>query len=112
MPEAEQPFFTPQGIASFYGKAHQGKRTATGERFDMRDFTAAHPTLPFGTVVRVTDLRNGMQVKVRINDRGPHIKGRVIDLSAGAARALGIMDGLARVTVKAFPSDQPGAFPP
>ncbi|HWF65533.1 MAG TPA: septal ring lytic transglycosylase RlpA family protein [Rhizomicrobium sp.] len=111
-PEAEQPFFTQQGIASFYGKAHQGKRTATGERFDMRDFTAAHPTLPFGTVVRVTNLRNGMRVKVRINDRGPHIKGRVIDLSASAARALGIRDGLARVSVEAFPSDQPGAFPP
>jgi rare lipoprotein A len=111
-PEAEQPFFTQQGIASFYGKAHQGKRTATGERFDMRDFTAAHPTLAFGTVVRVTNLRNGMRVKVRINDRGPHIKGRVIDLSASAARALGIRDGLARVSVEAFPSDQPGAFPP
>jgi rare lipoprotein A len=111
-PEAEQPFFTQQGIASFYGKAHQGKRTATGERFDMRDFTAAHLTLHFGTVVRVTNLRNGMMVKVRINDRGPHIKGRVIDLSAGSARALGIRDGLARVTVEAFASDQPEAFPP
>jgi len=78
----------------------------------MRDFTAAHLTLPFGTVVRVTNLRNGMLIKVRINDRGPHIKGRVIDLSAGAARALGIMDGLARVDIEAFASDQPSAFPP
>ena len=112
VPQAEQPFFTQQGIASFYGKAHQGKRTATGERFDMRDFTAAHLTLPFGTVVRVTNLRNGMLIKVRINDRGPHIKGRVIDLSAGAARALGIRDGLARVDIEAFASDQPSAFPP
>ena|SRR5581483_1824831 len=111
-PEAEQPFFIQQGVASFYGKAHQGKRTATGEHFNMRDFTAAHRTLPFGTVVRVTNLRNGMLVKVRINDRGPHIKGRVIDLSASAARALGIKDGLARVSVEAFPSDQASAFPP
>lgn len=108
-PAEEQPFFTQQGIASFYGKAHQGKRTAAGERFDMKDFTAAHRTLPFGTVVRVTNLRNGRIVKARINDRGPHVKGRVIDLSAAAARALGIRDGLARVSVEAYSSDQAGS---
>jgi len=111
--QAEQPFFTQQGVASFYGKVHQGRRTAAGERFNMTDFTAAHRTLPFGTVVRVTDLHNGKVVKVRINDRGPHVKGRVIDLSVAAARALGVRDGLARVRVEAFPSDQPvGSFPP
>jgi rare lipoprotein A len=103
----EQPFFTQQGIASFYGKAHQGRRTAMGERFDMTDFTAAHRTLPFGTVVRVTNLHNGKFVKARINDRGPHVKGRVIDLSMAAARALGIRDGLGRVRLEAFRSDQP-----
>jgi len=112
-PEVEQPFFVEQGIASFYGKAHQGKRTAAGERFNMADFTAAHRTLRFGTMVRVTNLRNGKSVKVRINDRGPHIKGRVIDLSVAAARALGVRDGLARVLVEAFPSDQlQSKFPP
>ena len=110
-PPAEQPYFVQEGIASFYGKAHQGKRTATGEHFDRADFTAAHPTLPFGTVVRVTNLHNGMMVKVRINDRGPHVKGRVIDLSAASARALDIWDGLARVQIEAFVSDQASAFP-
>jgi rare lipoprotein A len=110
---AEQPFFTQQGIASFYGKAHQGRRTATGERFDMTDFTAAHRTLPFGTVVRVTNLKNGKTVRARINDRGPHVKGRVIDLSMAAARSLGIRDGLAHVRLDVFRSDQrEGDFPP
>ena len=112
VPHAEQPYFIQEGIASFYGKAHQGKPTATGEHFNRADLTAAHPSLPFGTVVRVTNLHNGMMVKVRINDRGPHVKGRVIDLSTAAARAVGIWDGLARVQIEAFASDQPSAFPP
>lgn len=111
-PRAEQPYFIQEGIASFYGGTHQGKRTATGEHFNRADFTAAHPSLPFGTVVRVTNLHNGMMVKVRINDRGPHVKGRVIDLSTASARALGIWDGLARVQIEAFATDQLGAFPP
>ena len=110
-PRAEQPYFIQDGIASFYGKERQGKRTATGEHFDRAELTAAHPSLPFGTVVRVTNLHNGMMVKVRINDRGPHVKGRVIDLSTAAARAVGIWDGLARVQIEAFASDQPSAFP-
>jgi len=109
---AEQPYFIQEGIASFYGGRHQGKRTSTGEHFNRADLTAAHPALPFGTVVRVTNLHNGMMVKVRINDRGPHVKGRVIDLSTAAARAVGIWDGLARVQIEAFASDQPSAFPP
>jgi len=112
VPRAEQPYFIQEGIASFYGKAHQGKPTATGEHFNRADLTAAHPSLPFGTVVRVTNLHNGMMVKVRINDRGPHVKDRVIDLSTRAARAVGIWDGLARVQIEAFASDQPSAFPP
>lgn len=104
---APQPYFTQVGIASFYGRAHQGKATATGERFNQADFTAAHRTLRFGTVVRVTNLHNQRTVMVRINDRGPHVKGRVIDLSTAAAKALGMKTGLIEVRVEAFASDQP-----
>ena len=78
------------GQASWYGKAHQGQRTASGERFDMRALTAAHRTLPFGTIVRVTNLGNSRSVNVRINDRGPFRRGRIIDLSYEAAKKLGI----------------------
>ena len=108
----EQPFFAEQGLASFYGKVHQGRATAAGEHFDLTDFTAAHRTLPFGTMARVTDLHNGRTIMVRINDRGPRVKGRVIDLSVAAARALGFRDGLVRVRVEAFASDQPQAKSP
>jgi rare lipoprotein A len=81
-----------KGIASWYGARFHGRRTASGERFDMNAFTAAHRTLPFGTVVRVRSLVNGRVVEVRINDRGPRIKRRMIDLSRGAAKALGLLD--------------------
>jgi len=77
------------GTASWYGEYFQGKTTASGEPFDMRDFTAAHPSLPLGTFVKVTNLRNGKAVVVRINDRGPVVDGRIIDLSRDAASALG-----------------------
>jgi rare lipoprotein A len=77
------------GTASWYGEYFQGKQTASGELYDMRDFTAAHPTLPLGTFVKVTNLRNGKIVVVRINDRGPVVDGRIIDLSYNSARALG-----------------------
>jgi rare lipoprotein A len=77
------------GTASWYGEYFQGKQTASGEPYDMRDFTAAHPTLPLGTFVRVTNLRNGKAVVVRINDRGPVVEGRIIDLSYNSAQALG-----------------------
>ncbi len=80
------------GTASWYGEQFQGKQTASGEPFDMRDFTAAHPSLPLGTFVKVTNLRNGSAVVVRINDRGPVVDGRIIDLSYNAARALGFKD--------------------
>ena len=77
------------GIASWYGKQFHGRKTASGERFDMEALTAAHPKLPFGSWVRVRNLINGRSVDVRINDRGPYIKRRVIDLSRAAAQALG-----------------------
>lgn len=79
------------GIASWYGENFHGRRTASGERFDMHALTAAHPTLPFGTLVRVQSQVNGQEVEVRINDRGPHVKRRVIDLSRAAAHALGLL---------------------
>jgi rare lipoprotein A len=79
------------GMASWYGSAFQGRRTASGERFDMNQLTAAHKTLPLGTVVQVRNPLNGKTVDVTINDRGPFIKGRIIDLSYRAALALGIV---------------------
>ena len=80
------------GRASWYGPKFHGRRTANGEIFDSNAFTAAHPSLPFGTKVRVTNLRNGLSVIVRINDRGPFVKGRIIDVSAAAARVLGMVN--------------------
>jgi rare lipoprotein A len=80
------------GTASWYGEQFQGKPTASGEPFDMRDFTAAHPSLPLGTYVKVTNLRNGRAVVVKINDRGPVVDGRIIDVSYNAALALGFKD--------------------
>jgi rare lipoprotein A len=81
-----------RGIASWYGQRFHGRRTASGETYDMHALTAAHPTLPFGTIVRVRSLVNGREVDVRINDRGPHIRRRIIDLSRGAAQALGLLE--------------------
>ena len=89
-----------RGIASWYGKPFHGRRTASGERYDMHGLTAAHPTLPFGTRVEVRNLENGRTVVVRINDRGPSIAGRVIDVSYAAASRLGMVQaGLARVAL-------------
>ena len=79
------------GMASYYGDAHAGNRTASGERFDPREMTAAHRSLPFGTKLRVTDPSTGRSVIVRVNDRGPFHKGRILDLSEAAARELGIV---------------------
>src|SRR6202035_3457181 len=76
------------GAASWYGEYFDGKPTASGEPYDMYDMTAAHLTLPLGSYVRVTNLRNGKAVVVRVNDRGPVVAGRIIDLSYGAAQAL------------------------
>ena len=87
-----------RGVASYYW---QNQRTATGERFNPNGLTAAHRTLPLGTLVRVTNHRNGNSVHVRINDRGPYVHGRVIDLSRAAAQRIGmISSGLAPVTVQ------------
>lgn len=89
-----------QGVASWYGKAYHGRATASGEPFDMHDLTAAHRTHAFGTRVRVTNLANGRSVVVRVNDRGPYARGRVIDLSYAAARRLDMVEaGLADVRV-------------
>lgn len=77
-----------RGEASWYGPGFQGRRTASGERYDMHRLTAAHPTLPFGSIVEVTNLDNGQRVRVRINDRGPFARGRVIDLSYLAAKRI------------------------
>jgi peptidoglycan lytic transglycosylase len=86
------------GTASWYGDYFQGKPTASGEPYDMYDLTAAHPTLPLGTYVRVTNLRNGRAVVVRVNDRGPVVPGRIIDVSYNTARVLAFKaEGLQRV---------------
>ena len=84
-----------QGIASFYT---EGTKTASGEKFNTHDLTAAHPTLPFGTRLRVTNVTTGQAVTVRVNDRGPYIQGRIVDVSYSAADALGMVGkGLANV---------------
>lgn len=89
-----------KGDASWYGHPYHGRRTASGEVYDMHDLTAAHRTLPFGTVVRVERRDTGAEVEVRINDRGPFVRGRVIDLSYAAARRIRLdVDGVAPVTV-------------
>jgi rare lipoprotein A len=85
------------GVASWYGKQFHGKTTASGEDFDMFELTAAHRQLPLGTYVKVTNLRNGKWVIVRVNDRGPYVMDRVMDLSYSAARMLNFRDGIERV---------------
>ena len=93
--------WTQTGIASWYGGKFHGRRTASGERFNKHALTAAHRELPFGTLVRVISLRTGRHTVVRINDRGPFVKGRVIDLSHAAARQLGIVaSGVDRVRLE------------
>jgi rare lipoprotein A len=81
----------PDGLASYYADRYHGRLTSNGERFDIRKMTAAHRTLPFGTRVRVTNQANGRSVTVRVNDRGPFVTGRVIDLSPAAARQLDML---------------------
>ncbi|TWF44711.1 rare lipoprotein A [Chitinophaga polysaccharea] len=90
-----------KGKASYYGDSFDGKRTASGETFRQRGLTAAHKSLPFGTRVTVTNVANGKSVKVRINDRGPFVAGRIIDLSHKAASKIGMLNtGIANVEVK------------
>ena len=89
-----------KGLASVYSEHLNGEKTASGERYDSTGLTAAHRTLPLGTEIRVTNLDNGKSVQVRINDRGPHTQGRIIDLSSRAAAALGMRKGVARVSLE------------
>ncbi|MFZ0390695.1 MAG: septal ring lytic transglycosylase RlpA family protein [Calditrichia bacterium] len=89
------------GVVSFYGGKFHGRKTANGETYNMNKLTAAHRTLPFGTLCRVTNIENEKQVVVRVNDRGPYVKNRVMDLSRAAAEKLGgLDDGLIRVRVE------------
>ena len=89
------------GTASWYGKAHDGQPTASGETYDMHAFTAAHRSLPLGTRVLVTNVKNDRSVEVRINDRGPFVRGRILDLSYAAAQELGsLSDGAFRVKLR------------
>ena len=95
------PQITETGKASYYADKFNGRKTANGEIFRNRKKTAAHKTLPFGTVVKVTNLSNGRSVKVRINDRGPFVAGRHIDLSKKAARKIGMLQqGVGNVKMK------------
>ncbi len=109
-PAPPKPRFTQEGLASWYGRGWNGRKTASGETFDMHAMTAAHRSLPLGTVVRVTNLENGRSAKVRINDRGPNVADdprRILDLSAHAASRLGMIeDGVTRVKVEALDADQ------
>jgi rare lipoprotein A len=89
------------GLASFYAESYNGRKTANGEIFHSSDLTAAHKTLPFGTKVRVTNLTNGKSVKVRINDRGPYVAGRIIDLTRAAAKKIDMInEGVVKVKIR------------
>jgi len=89
------------GYASYYAKCMQGRRTASGETCDLCKYTAAHRTLPFGTMLRVTMLQNNKSVIVKVNDRGPRVRGRIIDLSLAAAKQLGLVRaGVAKVKIE------------
>ena len=107
---------TEKGLASWYGEPYHGRRTASGEVYDMHGMTAAHRTLAFGTVVRVTRRDSNASVKVRVNDRGPFIEGRIIDLSYAAAKKIALdVDGLAPVKVEVLGRGEPveaAAAPP
>jgi rare lipoprotein A len=93
--------FKQNGMASYYGPGMHGRKTASGERFNQTAFTAAHRTAPFGSRLQVTNTANGRSVVVRVNDRGPFVRGRVVDVSTVAARQLGIVGrGVARVRVE------------
>ncbi|MEK0085503.1 septal ring lytic transglycosylase RlpA family protein [Benzoatithermus flavus] len=117
--DAKDPVvFREEGKASYYGDEFQGKKTASGERFDQKDLTAAHPELPLGSEATVKNPDTGKEVKVEINDRGPHVGGRDIDLSKAAAKRLGITEkGVADVEIEATKRqveeaiDEPGETP-
>jgi rare lipoprotein A len=112
--QEEAPAEIGRGLASWYGPRFHGRRTASGEKFDMHQLTAAHRTLPFGTVVRVQSQVNGRTVDVRINDRGPFIGRRIIDLSRAAAEALGLIEARAgtKAVIISVPRADGQASPP
>ena len=100
-PVSAKAKFASAGVASYYGPGFHGRRTANGERFDMHAMTAAHRTLPFGTLAKVTNLSNGKSTVVRVNDRGPYVGNRVIDLSVAAAKQIGSThSGVAQVSLE------------
>jgi peptidoglycan lytic transglycosylase len=106
----ERPVFVQKGSATWYGGRHVGHKTASGEYFNARALTAAHRTLPFGTIVRVTDIKSGRAITVRINDRGPYGSRAVLDLSESAANFLEMKRrGVCSVRIEAFASDQRGS---
>ncbi|MFH1017770.1 MAG: septal ring lytic transglycosylase RlpA family protein [Pseudomonadota bacterium] len=110
--ESFRPGAVNEGYASWYGPEFHGRKTASGEVYDMNAFTGAHKQAPFGTRVRVTNLSNGRSTEVRINDRGPFIRGRIIDLSYAAAREIGLVGtGTARVTLAFLGTSAPGVKP-
>ena len=99
----EESSLVGEGKASYYANKFHGKKTASGEFFSLSHFTAAHRSLPFGTSVRVINLDNGKNVVVRINDRGPYLRGRIIDVSPAAARAIGLFGrGTANVRIERY----------
>jgi rare lipoprotein A len=103
--------FDQKGLASWYGREFHGKTTASGEKFDMNDMTAAHKTLPFGTIVEVKNLDNGRTVRLKINDRGPYRGNRIIDLSFGGAKEIGMVKtGEANVGIKVLRMGNSGAI--
>lgn len=111
--EEKLPAFTQVGLASWYAGTRKHPRTASGEKMANNDLTAAHRSLPMDTMVRVTNLDNGVSILVRINDRGPFIAGRIIDLSPGAAAWLGMKAaGVAPVRIEVNDYDQPPKPPP
>ena len=98
-----------KGIASYYHDSLHGRKTASGQRYNKHRLSAAHKTLPLGTKIRVTDTKTGRSIVVRVNDRGPFVKGRVVDLSKAAAQELGIINrGIAKVDVKVLSRPQQG----
>lgn len=100
-PPTGKALLTLEGVASYYADAFHGKLTSNGETFDMHALTAAHRTFPFGTKIRVTNLGNGKTVVVRVNDRGPFVDGRIIDLALGAAKAIDMVQtGTGRVRLE------------
>lgn len=112
MDDTTKVYYTKVGVASYYGDSFHGRKTASGENYNKNKLTAAHPTLPFGTLVKVTNVRTGRWVIVRINDRGPYVGNRVIDVSYRAARHLGMLNGkgIVRVRIEELPSRMPASL--